>query len=125
MPPVNSMSKFTLAAVAGASAAVGAATSALNALGKVSAVGTTSHLVRSLIMFPKICEEQKFCRDEAIELVEQFKSFASIEPRILVLNRRTETRKAIEAMLVLMGSTADYICNNSKSRNMIGRSDEL
>ena len=74
-------------------------------------------------MFPKICEEQKFCRDEAIELVEQFKSFASIEPRILVLNRRTETRKAIEAMLVLIGSTADYIRHNM-SGSIIGVSDD-
>ena len=65
------------------------------------------------------CEGQKSCRDEAIELVEQFDYFASIESRIPELKKRPETRKAVKKMLHLIGSTADYISSNT-SGSVIG-----
>ena len=67
----------------------------------------------------KTCEGQKECRDEALELVEQFEPFITVGKHKEELKEREETRSALEDMLKVIEKSATYIKEHT-SNGIIG-----
>ena len=60
---------------------------------------------------------QEKCRDAAIELVDQFDMFLSVEAHVKELRQRVETERAVEMMVKLIGDISEYI--SSRSPNIL------